>query len=57
MRFIIYTFDNFELRYRLHFSNSLNLLIMKCMKNVINFQQIAKSSSYKKTMNDFNRNE
>ncbi len=27
------------------------------MKNVIDFQQIAKSRSYKKTMNDFNRNE
>jgi hypothetical protein len=29
---------HFELRYRFDFSNSLNLLIMKCMKNVINFQ-------------------
>jgi hypothetical protein len=48
---------HFELRYRLDFSNSLNLLIMKCMKNVIDFQQIAKSRSYKKTMNDFNRDE
>jgi hypothetical protein len=46
-----------ELRYRLDFSNSLNLLIMKCMKNVIDFQQIAKSRSYKKTMNDLNRDE
>jgi hypothetical protein len=27
------------------------------MKNVIDFQQIAKSRLYKKTMNDFNRNE
>jgi hypothetical protein len=48
---------HFELRYRFDFSNSLNLLIMKCMKNVIDFQQIAKSRSYKKTMNDLNRNE
>ncbi len=30
---------------------------MRCMKNVLNFQQILKSRSYKKIMNDFNRNE
>jgi acyl carrier protein phosphodiesterase len=48
---------HFELRYRFDFFNSLNLLIMKCMKNVINFQQILKSRSYKKTMNDSNRKE
>ncbi len=48
---------HFKLRHRLDFSNSLNLLIMKCMKNVIDFQQIAKSRSYKKTMNDSSRNE
>jgi hypothetical protein len=46
-----------ELRYRLDFFDSLNLLIMRCMKNVSNFQQILKSRSYKKIMNDFNRNE
>jgi hypothetical protein len=46
---------HFELRYRLDFSDSLKLLIMKCMKNVIDFQQILKSRSYKKTMNDLNR--
>jgi hypothetical protein len=46
-----------ELRYHFDFSNSLNLLIMKCIKNVIDFQQIAKLRLYKKTMNDFNRNE
>jgi hypothetical protein len=49
--------DHLELRYHFDFSNSLNLLIMKCIKNVIDFQQIAKSLSYKKTKNDFNRNE
>ncbi len=32
-------------------------MIMKCMKNVIYFQQIEKSSLYKKTTNDFNRDE
>jgi hypothetical protein len=32
-------------------------LIMKYMKNVINSQQVLKSRSYKKTMNDLNRNE
>jgi hypothetical protein len=47
----------FELRYRLDFSDSLDLLIMKCMKNVINSQQALKSRSYKKTMNDSNRDE
>jgi hypothetical protein len=46
-----------ELRYRLDFSDSLDLLIMKCMKNVIDFQQILKFRSYKKTMNDLNRDE
>ncbi len=46
---------HFELRYRLDFFDSLNLLIMKCMKNVIDFQQVLKLRSYKKTMNDPNR--
>jgi recombinational DNA repair ATPase RecF len=46
---------HFELRYRLDFSDFLNLLIMKCMKNVIDSQQILKSRSYQKTMNDSNR--
>ncbi len=44
-----------ELRYRFDFFDSLNLLIMRCMKNVIDFQQILKSRSYKKTMNDLSR--
>jgi hypothetical protein len=48
---------HFELRYRLDFSDFLNLLIMKCMKIVIDFQQILKLRSYKKTINDSNRNE
>jgi hypothetical protein len=48
---------HFELRYRLDFSDSLDLLIMSCMKNVIDFQQILKSRSYKKTMNDSSREE
>jgi hypothetical protein len=47
----------FELCYRLDSFDFLNLLIMKCMKNVIDSQQILKSRSYKKTMNDFNRDE
>jgi hypothetical protein len=46
-----------ELRYRLDVSDLLNLLIMKCMKNVIDFQQTLKSRSYKKTMNDSSRDE
>jgi hypothetical protein len=46
-----------ELRYHFDFSDSLNLLIMKCMKNVIDFQQVLKSRSYKKAMNDLNRKE
>jgi hypothetical protein len=46
---------HFELRYRLDFFDSLNLLIMRCIKNVIDFQQILKSRSYKKAMNDSNR--
>jgi hypothetical protein len=46
-----------ELRYRLNFFDSLSLLIMKCMQNVTNFQQILKSRSYKKIMNDLDRNE
>jgi hypothetical protein len=46
---------HFELCYRLDFSDSLNLLIMKCMKNVIDFQQILKFRSYKKIMNDSSR--
>jgi hypothetical protein len=44
-----------ELRYRLDFFDSLNLLIMRCMKNVIDFQQILKSRSYKKIMNNSSR--
>jgi hypothetical protein len=46
-----------ELRYRLDSSDSLNLLIMRCMQNVTNFQHVLKSRSYKKIMNDFNRDE
>jgi hypothetical protein len=46
-----------ELRYHLDFSDFLDLLIMRCMKNVIDFQQILKSRSYKKTMNDSSRDE
>ncbi len=46
-----------ELRYRLDSSDLLDLLIMKCMKNVINSQQTLKSRSYKKTINDSSRNE
>jgi hypothetical protein len=46
-----------ELCYRFDFLDSLNLLIMKCMKNVIDFQQTLKFRSYKKTMNDLNRKE
>jgi hypothetical protein len=48
---------HFELRYRLSSFDSLNLLIMRCMQNVINFQQILKSRSYKEIMNDLNRDE
>ncbi len=48
---------HFELRYRLDFFDSLDFLIMKCMKNVTNSQQILKSRSYKKIMNDLSRNE
>jgi hypothetical protein len=48
---------HFELRYRLDFFDSLNLLIMRCMKNVIDSQQILKSRSYKKTINDSSRDE
>jgi hypothetical protein len=44
-----------ELRYRFDFFDSLDLLIMKCMKNVIDSQQVLKSRSYKKTMNDSSR--
>jgi hypothetical protein len=46
-----------ELRYRLDFSDFLDLLIMRCMKNVIDFQQTLKSRSYKKTINDSSRDE
>jgi hypothetical protein len=35
----------------------LDLLIMKCMKNVTDSQQILKSRSYKKIMNDSSRDE
>jgi hypothetical protein len=48
---------HFELRYRLNSSDSLSLLIMKCMQNVTNSQHVLKSRSYKKIMNDFNRDE
>jgi hypothetical protein len=48
---------HFELRYRFDFSDLLDLLIMRCMKNVIDSQQILKSRSYKKTMNDSSRDE
>jgi hypothetical protein len=46
---------HFELRYRFDSFDLLNLLIMKCMKNVIDSQQALKSRSYKKTMNDSSR--
>jgi hypothetical protein len=46
---------HFELRYRLDFSDSLNLLIKRYMKNVIDFQQIFKFWSYKKIIDDSNR--
>ncbi len=46
-----------ELRYRLNFFDSLNLLIMRCMQNVTDFQQTLKLRSYKKAMNDLNRDE
>ncbi len=46
-----------ELRYRLDSSDSLELLIMRCMKNVIDSQQALKSRSYKKAINDSNREE
>jgi hypothetical protein len=46
---------HFELHYRLDSSDSLNRLIMKCMKNVIDSQQVLKFRSYKKTMNDSSR--
>ncbi len=48
---------HFELRYRFDFFDSLELLIMKCMKNVIDFQQALKFRSYKKAMNDSSREE
>jgi hypothetical protein len=48
---------HFELRYRLNFSDSLSLLIMRCMQNVTNFQHALKSQSYKEIMNDFSRDE
>jgi hypothetical protein len=48
---------HFELRYRLNSSDSLNLLIMKCMQNVTNFQHVLQSRSYKEIMNDLNRDE
>jgi hypothetical protein len=46
-----------ELRYRLDSFDLLDLLIMRCMKNVIDFQQTLKSRSYKKTMNNSSRDE
>jgi hypothetical protein len=48
---------HFKLRYRLDSFDLLDLLIMKCMKNVIDSQQVLKSRSYKKTMNDSSREE
>ncbi len=46
---------HFELRYRLDSFDFLNILIIRCMKNVIDSQQALKSQSYKKTMNDLSR--
>ncbi len=46
---------HFELRYRIDFFESLNLLMISCIKNVIDFNQILKFHSYKKIMKDFNR--
>jgi hypothetical protein len=46
-----------ELRYRLDFSDSLDLLFMRCIKNVIDFQQILKSRSYKKVIDDSSQEE
>jgi hypothetical protein len=48
---------HFELRYRLNFFNSLNLLIMKCMQNVTKSKHVLKSRLYKKIMNNFNHDE
>ncbi len=48
---------HFELRYRLDFSDPLDLLIMRCMKNVSDSQQILKFRSYKEIMNDLSRDE
>jgi hypothetical protein len=39
---------HFEFRYYFDFSDSLNLLIINCMKSVIDFNQILKSRLYKK---------
>jgi hypothetical protein len=47
----------FELRYRLNSFDSLSLLIMKCIQNVTNSQCALKIRSYKKNMNDLNRDE
>ncbi len=44
---------HFELRYRLNFLDLLNLLIISCMKNVIDLNQVLKFRSYKKIMKDF----
>jgi hypothetical protein len=44
----------FEFFYHFNFFDSLRLWIMSCMKNVINFNQILKSRSYKKIMKNFN---
>ncbi len=49
--------SHFELRYRFDYSDSLNLMIMTCMQNVIDFQQVVKSRSYKKIMNDSSNDE
>jgi hypothetical protein len=44
-----------ELRYRLDFSHSLTLLVMRCIQNATNSQQVLKFRLFKKIMNDFNR--
>jgi hypothetical protein len=46
---------HFEFLYRFDFSDSLNLLIISCIKSVIDFNQILKSQSYKKIMKNFSQ--
>jgi hypothetical protein len=48
---------HFELRHRFDSSDSLDLLVMTCMQNVTDSQQIVKSRSYKKVMNDSSSDE